>query len=40
MASEGLQSQFSMEDISVMGLWELLPHLYRIRVSALFMRCL
>ncbi|XP_057457915.1 probable lipid-A-disaccharide synthase, mitochondrial isoform X2 [Lotus japonicus] len=32
MASEGLQSLFPMEDISVMGIWELLPHLYRIRV--------
>jgi len=39
MASEGLKSLFSMEDISVMGLWELLPHLYRIRVSALLLRC-
>ncbi|TKY68645.1 lipid-A-disaccharide synthase [Spatholobus suberectus] len=33
MASEGLQSLFPIEDISVMGLWELLPHLYRIRVK-------
>ncbi|XP_014492321.1 probable lipid-A-disaccharide synthase, mitochondrial isoform X1 [Vigna radiata var. radiata] len=33
MASEGLKSLFSMEDISVMGLWELLPHLYRIRLK-------
>ncbi|WVZ02521.1 hypothetical protein V8G54_023327 [Vigna mungo] len=35
MASEGLKSLFSMEDISVMGLWELLPHLYRIRLKSL-----
>ncbi|KAG4401981.1 hypothetical protein GLYMA_02G100600v4 [Glycine max] len=33
MTSEGLQSLFPIEDISVMGLWELLPHLYRIRVK-------
>ncbi|TKY68648.1 lipid-A-disaccharide synthase [Spatholobus suberectus] len=33
MATEGLQSLFPIEDISVMGLWELLPHLYRIRVK-------
>ncbi|XP_027336730.1 probable lipid-A-disaccharide synthase, mitochondrial [Abrus precatorius] len=33
MASEGLQSVFPIEDISVMGLWELLPHLNRIRVK-------
>ncbi|XP_061362726.1 probable lipid-A-disaccharide synthase, mitochondrial [Gastrolobium bilobum] len=33
MSSEGLQSLFPIEDISVMGLWELLPHLYRIRVK-------
>ncbi|KAL2347624.1 hypothetical protein Fmac_001624 [Flemingia macrophylla] len=32
MASEGLESLFPIEDISVMGLWELLPHLYRIKV--------
>ncbi|KAJ1427957.1 Glycosyl transferase, family 19 [Sesbania bispinosa] len=32
MSSEGLQSLFPIEDISVMGIWELLPHLYRIRV--------
>ncbi|KAL2347533.1 hypothetical protein Fmac_001533 [Flemingia macrophylla] len=31
MAREGLQSLFPIEDISVMGLWELLSHLYRIR---------
>ncbi|KAK7407589.1 hypothetical protein VNO78_09542 [Psophocarpus tetragonolobus] len=33
MASEGLQTLFPIEDISVMGLWELLPHLYRIRMK-------
>ncbi|KAL1339311.1 hypothetical protein AAHE18_U026700 [Arachis hypogaea] len=32
MSSEGMQSLFPIEDISVMGIWELLPHLYRIRV--------
>ncbi|KAI4378257.1 hypothetical protein MLD38_015760 [Melastoma candidum] len=31
MLSEGLRSLFPMEDISVMGIWELLPHLGRIR---------
>ncbi|KAE9611114.1 putative lipid-A-disaccharide synthase [Lupinus albus] len=33
MSSEGLQSLFPIEDISVMGIWELLPHLYRFRVK-------
>jgi lipid A disaccharide synthetase len=33
MTSEGLKSLFPIEDISVMGIWELLPHLYRINVS-------
>lgn len=33
MSKHGLKSLFPMEDISVMGLWELLPHLHRIRVS-------
>lgn len=32
MSHEGLQSLFPINDISVMGIWELLPHLYRIRV--------
>ncbi|KAK2352868.1 putative lipid-A-disaccharide synthase, mitochondrial [Trifolium repens] len=32
MKSEGLESLFPIEDISVMGIWELLPHLYRIKV--------
>eukprot|EP01018_Ginkgo_biloba_P037536 Gb_23138 [translate_table: standard] len=27
MSREGLQSQFPMEDLSVMGLWELVPHI-------------
>ncbi|OIW01041.1 hypothetical protein TanjilG_14224 [Lupinus angustifolius] len=33
MSSEGLQSLFPIEDISVMGIWELLPHLYKFRVK-------
>ncbi|XP_054784086.1 probable lipid-A-disaccharide synthase, mitochondrial [Prosopis cineraria] len=33
MSSEGLKSSFPMEDISVMGIWELLPYLYTIRVK-------
>ncbi|KAI9108100.1 hypothetical protein K1719_020973 [Acacia pycnantha] len=33
MSSEGLKSLFPMEDISVMGIWELLPYLYTIRVK-------
>ncbi|KAH7688862.1 Glycosyl transferase family 19 protein [Dioscorea alata] len=31
MHKEGLESLFPMEDISVMGLWELLPYLNKIR---------
>uniref|UniRef100_A0A0D9V5Q6 lipid-A-disaccharide synthase n=1 Tax=Leersia perrieri TaxID=77586 RepID=A0A0D9V5Q6_9ORYZ len=31
MCKEGLQSLFPMEEISIMGLWELLPHLYNIK---------
>ncbi|XP_004510363.1 probable lipid-A-disaccharide synthase, mitochondrial [Cicer arietinum] len=31
MKSEGLQSLFPIEDISVMGIWELLPHFYTIK---------
>ncbi|KAI5422894.1 hypothetical protein KIW84_046064 [Lathyrus oleraceus] len=34
MRSEGLQSLFPIEDISVMGIWELLPHLYTFKVSS------
>lgn len=33
MSNVGLKSLFRMEDISVMGIWELLPYLYTIRVS-------
>ncbi|MQM08835.1 hypothetical protein Taro_041690 [Colocasia esculenta] len=33
MSKEGLQSLFPMEDIAVMGIWELLPHLRKIRVN-------
>ncbi|KAF6159180.1 hypothetical protein GIB67_032797 [Kingdonia uniflora] len=33
MAGEGLQSLFPMEDIAVMGIWELLPHINNIRVK-------
>ncbi|KAJ4833385.1 hypothetical protein Tsubulata_032961 [Turnera subulata] len=32
MFKEGLESLFPMEDISVMGIWELLPHLIKFRV--------
>ncbi|KAI5565669.1 hypothetical protein BDE02_14G137500 [Populus trichocarpa] len=32
MSKEGLESLFPMEDISVMGMWELLPHLNKFRV--------
>ncbi|GLT94100.1 hypothetical protein SLE2022_118590 [Rubroshorea leprosula] len=32
MSKQGLQSLFPMEDIALMGIWELLPHLYNIRV--------
>ncbi|KDP30831.1 hypothetical protein JCGZ_13774 [Jatropha curcas] len=33
MSKEGLKSLFPMEDIAVMGIWELLPHLTRIRAK-------
>ena len=33
MAKQGLKSLFPMEDIVVMGIWELLPHLNKFRVS-------
>ncbi|KAF8410793.1 hypothetical protein HHK36_003330 [Tetracentron sinense] len=33
MSKQGLQSLFPMEDIAVMGIWELLPHLNKIRVK-------
>ncbi|KAG9147098.1 hypothetical protein Leryth_005332 [Lithospermum erythrorhizon] len=32
MSKQGLSHVFPMEDISVMGIWELLPHLYKFRV--------
>ncbi|KAL2938753.1 putative lipid-A-disaccharide synthase mitochondrial [Bienertia sinuspersici] len=32
MFQHGLQSLFPMEDLAVMGIWELLPHLNKIRV--------
>ncbi|KAL8264498.1 hypothetical protein R6Q59_022628 [Mikania micrantha] len=32
MAKQGLKSIFPMEDISVMGIWELLPHLKKLQV--------
>ncbi|KAF9603457.1 hypothetical protein IFM89_036250 [Coptis chinensis] len=31
MSNEGLQSLFPMEDIAVMGIWELLPHLSKFK---------
>lgn len=34
MSRQGLKSLFPMEDIAVMGIWELLPHLNKIRVSS------
>lgn len=34
MSKEGLVSLFPMENIAVMGIWELLPHLNKIRVSS------
>lgn len=33
MSNEGLKSLFPMEDIAVMGIWELLPHLYKFRLK-------
>ncbi|XVE78378.1 hypothetical protein DITRI_Ditri13aG0140100 [Diplodiscus trichospermus] len=33
MSKRGLKSLFPMENISVMGIWELLPHLYNFRVK-------
>lgn len=32
MCKEGLQSLFPMEEIAIMGLWELLPHIYSVKV--------
>lgn len=37
MALHGLQSLFPMEDLAVMGIWELLPHLYKIRVCMIML---
>ncbi|XP_044977063.1 probable lipid-A-disaccharide synthase, mitochondrial [Hordeum vulgare subsp. vulgare] len=31
MCKEGLQSLFPMEEIAIMGLWELLPHIYSVK---------
>ncbi|KAL6845559.1 hypothetical protein ACP4OV_025054 [Aristida adscensionis] len=31
MRKEGLQSLFPMEEIAIMGLWELLPHIYSVK---------
>uniref|UniRef100_A0A2N9FMH6 lipid-A-disaccharide synthase n=1 Tax=Fagus sylvatica TaxID=28930 RepID=A0A2N9FMH6_FAGSY len=33
MSRQGLKSLFPMEDIAVMGIWELLPHLNKIRLK-------
>ncbi|XP_010252592.1 PREDICTED: probable lipid-A-disaccharide synthase, mitochondrial [Nelumbo nucifera] len=33
MTKEGLKSMFPMEDIAIMGIWELVPHLNKIRVK-------
>ncbi|KAI8558191.1 hypothetical protein RHMOL_Rhmol04G0070700 [Rhododendron molle] len=33
MSNQGLKSLFPMEDIAVMGIWELLPHLNKFRVK-------
>ncbi|KAA3459197.1 putative lipid-A-disaccharide synthase, mitochondrial [Gossypium australe] len=35
MSNQGLKSLFPMENIAVMGIWELLPHFYNFRVSSL-----
>lgn len=31
MSEQGMKSLFPMEDIAVMGIWELLPHIYKFR---------
>lgn len=36
MSKHGLKSLFPMEDIAVMGLLELLPHLNKLRVSVIY----
>ncbi|XP_010467008.1 PREDICTED: probable lipid-A-disaccharide synthase, mitochondrial [Camelina sativa] len=33
MCKQGLTPLFPMEDLAVMGMWELLPHLYKFRVK-------
>ncbi|CAH2070931.1 unnamed protein product [Thlaspi arvense] len=33
MSKQGLTSLFPMEDLAVMGAWELLPHLYKFRMN-------
>ncbi|KAF7146125.1 hypothetical protein RHSIM_Rhsim04G0047300 [Rhododendron simsii] len=33
MSDQGLKSLFPMEDIAVMGIWELLPHLNKFRIK-------
>ncbi|CAA7023656.1 unnamed protein product [Microthlaspi erraticum] len=33
MSKQGLTPLFPMEDLAVMGVWELLPHLYKFRVK-------
>ncbi|XP_010557683.1 PREDICTED: probable lipid-A-disaccharide synthase, mitochondrial [Tarenaya hassleriana] len=33
MCKQGLKSLFPMEDIAVMGIWELLPHLFKFHVK-------
>ncbi|XP_062152483.1 probable lipid-A-disaccharide synthase, mitochondrial [Alnus glutinosa] len=33
MSKQGLKSLFPMEDLAVMGIWELLPHLNKIRLK-------
>ncbi|PPS18045.1 hypothetical protein E1A91_A07G212800v1 [Gossypium mustelinum] len=33
MSNQGLKSLFPMENIAVMGIWELLPHFYNFRVK-------
>lgn len=34
MSKQGLNSLYPLEDITVMGIWELLPHLNKMRVSS------
>lgn len=34
MSKQGLKPLFPMEDIAVMGIWELLPHLNKFRVCS------